>query len=76
MKKTICMILIAAFVALFRTSAFLFSTVTDRLSYRRSFTTALLKEAIQEKQLTVVGAITEESENSGDIMLGPGRGEI
>lgn len=30
---------------------------------------------IQEKQLTVVEAITEESENGGDIMVGPGSGD-
>ncbi len=30
---------------------------------------------IQEKQLTVVESITEESENGGDIMVGPGSGD-
>lgn len=30
---------------------------------------------IQEKQLTVVETITEESENGGDIMVGPGSGD-
>ena len=30
---------------------------------------------IQEKQLTVVESITEESENGGDIMVGPGNGD-
>ena len=30
---------------------------------------------IQEKQLTVVESITEESKNGGDIMVGPGSGD-
>ena len=30
---------------------------------------------IQEKQLSVVESITEESENGGDIMVGPGSGD-